>query len=135
MDIISDKNVKLYITLDEITNPFTTFQEESIFFEECSKNCNFVSIPIKDFTAPTSEQLLKFWKLIDEFNESKGDSNVLMHCGYGKGRTGFMIMSYIWLKKILLDKKNSPFINGIYEKLIYYNKSYNIQFYNNIKTT
>lgn len=41
-------------------------------------------LPVKDFTAPTEDQL----KDAIEFFRSNPDGSVLMHCGYGYGRTG-----------------------------------------------
>ncbi|MGH9760758.1 MAG: protein-tyrosine phosphatase family protein [Blastocatellia bacterium] len=52
------------------------------------------SIPVRDFQAPTIEQLIKFKELID----SAPDSKVLIHCQGGTGRTGTFAAAY-WIAR------------------------------------
>jgi len=88
--------------------------EKTIFEETCVKDkeykCKFVSIEVIDYTTPTLTNLITFWKELDEFYKFKiakddTSSNVLMHCTSGIGRTGFMLCSYIWLKKLEKEEK------------------------------
>ena len=54
-----------------------------------------VSIPIRDFTAPSQKQFSQFLNAVDKALE-KG--KVIMHCEGGSGRTGTMEAAY-WIKK------------------------------------
>jgi protein tyrosine phosphatase len=114
-NLLNDNNVVLYITFNQKNHKKATEIEKKYFNKKCVNKlvCKFVSIPIRDYTAPTSGQLIYFWKLLDNFhNKTKkinNKYNVLMHCTAGHGRTGFMIVSYIWLNKIKQDKSFSPF--------------------------
>jgi protein-tyrosine phosphatase len=123
--IIVEENIKLYITFNKNNAPDYTNLEETSFKNFCRDvNCNFVSLSIIDYTAPTFEQLLQLWKILDEFYENKkliGNTNnkVLLHCEGGHGRTGFMIISYIWLKKSQKDISYSPFYYCLSDKKNY----------------
>ncbi len=54
-----------------------------------------VSIPIRDFTAPTQNQLSQF---LNAVNQALEKGKIIMHCEGGSGRTGTMGAAY-WIKK------------------------------------
>lgn len=60
-----------------------------------------VSIPIKDFTAPTLEQFEEF---LEAVNHALNKGKVVMHCEGGTGRTGTMAAAY-WINKGLSAKE------------------------------
>ena len=60
-----------------------------------------VSIPIRDFTTPTPNQLSQFLNSLDKALEN---GKVIMHCEGGSGRTGTMGAAY-WIKKGLSWKE------------------------------
>ena len=62
---------------------------------------NRVSIPIKDFTAPTLEQFEEFFEAV---NHALNKGKVVMHCEGGTGRTGTMAAAY-WINKGLSAKE------------------------------
>lgn len=101
----------MYITFNELDYTTETKYEKDVFEQSCIEaECKFVSLPIEDYTTASPQQLLQFWQLLDDFHQHKKNAkdNVLMHCTAGHGRTGFMISSYIWYKKIKQDKSFSP---------------------------
>ncbi len=59
-----------------------------------------ISIPIKDFTAPTLEQFKEF---LEAVNHALNNGKVVMHCEGGTGRTGTMAAAY-WINKGLSAK-------------------------------
>ena len=108
--IYVDLRVKLYITFNLLNHGLKTVWEKIAFDKFCNDDrCKFISIPINDYSTIDPLIFVHFWEILDEFNESRkisGNENdeVLLHCTSGNGRTAFMIMSYICLKKI----KNNP---------------------------
>ena len=60
-----------------------------------------VSIPIRDFTAPTQNQLSQF---LNAVNKALDKGKVIMHCQGGSGRTGTMGAAY-WIGKGLSAKE------------------------------
>jgi len=60
----------------------------------------YVSIPIKNFTAPTEEMFKLFLETVEQ---SLKNGKVVMHCEGGSGRTGTMAAAY-WIKKGLPAK-------------------------------
>ena len=96
-----------------------TFTKTCVAQENLMYNCKFVSIEVIDFTPPTIEHLVILWTELDLFYETKlknNDikSNVLMHCTSGNGRSGFMLCSYIWLKKLQEEAKFKDNDNQIF---------------------
>jgi atypical dual specificity phosphatase len=53
---------------------------------------NRISIPIKDFTAPTQNQFSQFLRAA---NKALQKGKVIMHCEGGSGRTGTMAAAYL----------------------------------------
>ena len=60
-----------------------------------------ISITIRDFTAPTQNQLSKFMNAV---NKALDKGKIIMHCEGGSGRTGTMGAAY-WIKKGLSAKE------------------------------
>lgn len=109
--ILHQYRIKLYITFNELNYTKETKHEKDAFEQSCIEaECKFISLPVQDYTTASPQQLLQFWQLLDDFHQHKKNAkdNVLMHCTAGHGRTGFMISSYIWYKKIKQDKSFSP---------------------------
>ena len=98
--VINQKKVEaLYATNYDIhinLKPETANAEQYIVKEDVT----YFSIPIKDYTCPTEEQFIEFFNIIDTNKESAK----IMHCGAGLGRTGIMLLSYVWLD---MYKKNT----------------------------
>jgi protein tyrosine/serine phosphatase len=69
--------------------PETANAEQYIVKEDVT----YFSIPIEDYTCPTEEQFIEFFNIINRNKESPK----IMHCGAGLGRTGIMLLSYVWL--------------------------------------
>jgi tyrosine-protein phosphatase SIW14 len=55
-----------------------------------SLGIHFVSIPVKGFATPTSEQLAEYFTLLRQAPPQK----IFVHCQYGKDRTGVFIAAY-----------------------------------------
>jgi hypothetical protein len=109
-ELFVKENIKLYITFNALNYATQTKLEETAFNQKCTTlDCKFYSIPVADFTAPTEIQLLNFWEILDDFHTNRRfKDNVLMHCTAGHGRTGYMILSYIWLRAALNNSKYFP---------------------------
>ena len=60
-----------------------------------------VSIPIRDFTSPSQNQISQF---LNSVNKALEKGKVVMHCEGGSGRTGTMGAAY-WIKKGHLAKE------------------------------
>lgn len=96
---------KLIKNLVEINkkNIYISFQptlyEKQIFDKICTKcNCKFYEIFVEDYNAPTKENLYNLWKILDEHQYNNTEkASIIMHCTAGLGRTGTMVLSYIWL--------------------------------------
>ena len=98
IELLIKNNVKYYITFNELNYPYETIQEKKFF--TCD-DCKMTSIPIRDYTAPTKNQLLELWKILDDFHlekEKNNKINLVMHCTAGTGRTPVMIISYLMYK-------------------------------------
>jgi hypothetical protein len=107
-----DNNVKLYITFnDQGGYRNVTREEERLFNQYCNMaGCQFHSLTVQDYTAPSVETLLSLWRILDNFHEEKNDNpeiNCIMHCTAGHGRTGTMILGYIIYRKFITDRLNS----------------------------
>ena len=87
VDRITDRVTNNNI-LDSIMNPNYELTNND--------NFEFHTISIPDYTPPTSDNLLKLWDILKEKDH---ENSVIMHCTAGYGRTGTMILSYIWFKK------------------------------------
>jgi len=70
---------------------------------EDAKSMGFdrISIPIRDFTAPTQNQLSQF---LGAVKKALQKGKVVMHCQGGSGRTGTMAAAY-WIGKGLSAKE------------------------------
>jgi tyrosine-protein phosphatase SIW14 len=55
-----------------------------------SLGIHFVSIPVKGFATPTSEQLAEYFRLLRQAPPQK----IFVHCQFGKDRTGVFIAAY-----------------------------------------
>ena len=122
-ELLREENVTLYITFNDNEEYVKTLteKEKKNFNLICpdGEKCKFISIPVQDYTAPTRDNLKEFWRVLDDFhakrkepNNIRAKENVLMHCTAGHGRTGFMIISYIWYKRI---KENKNYLEGVNE--------------------
>ena len=83
-----------YITLEQTVNEQSALK----YIKNKNNKFNFHEIYIKDYTAPTIIQLHELWNILKEKDYT---NSVIIHCTAGYGRTGTMIMSYIWFKKAL----------------------------------
>jgi len=70
-------------------------QQGTLYEKIKAKDLGFTwySISVKDFTAPTMEQFKEFLEITN-----KAESNVIIHCQGGSGRTGTMGAAY-WIAK------------------------------------
>jgi atypical dual specificity phosphatase len=60
----------------------------------------WMSIPVRDFTAPTVEQLTAFVGFVDELPT---DSRAVVHCQGGTGRTGTFAAAYLIAKGLTAE--------------------------------
>ena len=140
MKILVSYKITMYITFNAINYSNETKKETNSFNNICTKdiNCIFVSLPVIDYKPPEKDILYQFWEHLDNFYKLKNINkryNVLMHCTAGHGRTGFMIISYIWLKKLLKDKTFSPYYTIDGENIWSMSKIVNESNYYKIKKT
>lgn len=126
--LLIKENVIIYITFDALNPEFleTPIKEKQMWKQFCTNHtCNFYDLHVEDFRAPTQEILLQFWEILYNFHnninpnsECKHKCNLLMHCSMGWGRSGFMLMSYIWLMMIIKNPtKYVPLTNEVKEYL------------------
>jgi len=111
INLLVKEEIVFYITF----NSSGIEQEKLAFNRNCNQNyfvdsekgmCNFFDLIVEDYKPPTLDNLIKFWLILDVFFETKlSRQNILLHCSAGHGRTGFMIMSYIWLKQLIKDEQ------------------------------
>ena len=112
-ELLIKEEIVFYITFNE--NIWKGGEKEGEYFNNFCKKyyninnekqmCKFISLTIEDYHAPTLDQLINFWLILDEFYRIKlPRQNILLHCSEGTGRTGFMIMSYIWLKQLIIEE-------------------------------
>ena len=107
--IWQERNIKYYINFNPVGGEII---EKNAFEKICTgTDCKYYYLPVVDYQPPTKDTLLQLWKILDEYHnllKSHSRYNILMHCTIGHGRTGFMIVSYIWLKKIFADPTFKP---------------------------
>jgi hypothetical protein len=112
-------NKNTYITLHQADSEEKALQkikQEADMSNNNNNNNNnnntfkFYLIYIEDYTAPTECQLKTLWDIL----QPKDNTNsIIIHCTAGYGRTGTMLMSYIWLKKAFNNDKYK--FTNIYE--------------------
>ena len=136
--LLREENVIIYITFDGKHPDYPKILPTEIinWGKVCiEKNCKFYDLPVIDYKIPTREILLQFWEILYDFHNNKRNGcisqcNLLMHCSAGRGRTGFMIMSYIWLMMILKNPtKYIPLTSNV-EKYLKENKDYKREHFN-----
>ena len=88
------ENIATYISFTD-NNKEVNFERDAIKYISTVDNpLAFQNISVKDYTAPGVEALIKLWEILDKADTKH---RVIMHCTAGWGRTGTMIMSFIWL--------------------------------------
>jgi len=87
INFLKDKGITLLVSLT-LNTPDIDYLKEM--------NIRLRHFPVKDFHAPSSEQLVEFCLLTDE--EIAGGGRVAVHCYAGKGRTGTFLSSYFVFK-------------------------------------
>jgi atypical dual specificity phosphatase len=85
--LVSSENIRHLVTLTEWMPPACTSEE--------MERLRLVShhIPVRDYTAPSLEQIHEFIKIVKEANEK--EEAVAVHCMSGKGRTGTFLACYL----------------------------------------
>lgn len=80
-----------------------------------NKGISYKSLPVKDFSVPTLDQLLTGCDAITTALDKGG--NALVYCGYGQGRTGVMMTAYqlYSLKKPSKEKFEELMLVSTYE--------------------
>jgi len=110
-NIISSVSDIEFIKNQGINSVLCLVEESELYFESIEEyenilkkyNIELKHIPIKDFNAPTLNQIIEAVKWI-EFN-IKNNKKVLVHCFGGLGRTGTIISSFlVYYKRISADE-------------------------------
>ncbi len=90
---LSRRKIKAIVSLTE--EPLDPVRLEKSGFQS-------LHLPIRDFTAPSMEQMETF---VDFVDQQLADGNpVLVHCGAGIGRTGVMLAAYLVAQGMEPDK-------------------------------
>jgi len=81
-----DELVKQGITM--VINVRT--EQHDDIWELTKRNISYFWIPIADWNAPRSDQIENFLELAEN-----RDDKILVHCAVGKGRSAFLVVSYL----------------------------------------
>jgi len=81
-----DELVKQGITM--VINVRT--EQHDDIWELTKRNISYFWIPIADWNAPRSDQIENFLELVED-----RDDKILVHCAVGKGRSAFLVVSYL----------------------------------------
>jgi hypothetical protein len=146
-----DNKFKYYITLnDQGSYEEQTREEEQTFKKICNtKLCNFFNVSVEDYKSPTTKQFLQLFKILDEYHNISNPlrfpiddtqaiditniPNLVIHCTGGTGRTGSVILFYIWLRRALIHPSFEPAkilvlinkyldTNTAFQKILYFNE-------------
>lgn len=97
--LIENENVKVYVNFNEYKRQ--NEYKNNIFKNLCRDvDCQYIWMPIKDFSLPTIEQM-KYWLYLCFYCRKRG-IKMVYHCGSGKGRTAYMTLC----NKLYLIKNN-----------------------------
>jgi len=97
--LVDIKGATTYININD--NYEMNKKEKKFFNKVCrfrygpNNNCSYINIPIPDFTAHSVENIIELYNTINKKNLMLG--HTVIHCTAGWGRTGFTLLSYIWL--------------------------------------
>ncbi|MCK9460485.1 MAG: dual specificity protein phosphatase family protein [Proteobacteria bacterium] len=83
-EFLKEKRITLVVTLTEAPLPAQPF---------ASRGIALVHIPMRDFSAPSSERLAEFVGRASA--HIAGGGRVAVHCAYGLGRTGTFLAAYL----------------------------------------
>jgi len=81
-----DELVKQGITM--VINVRT--EQHDDIWELTKRNISYFWIPVADWNAPRSDQIENFLELA-----KNRDDKILVHCAVGKGRSAFLVVSYL----------------------------------------
>jgi len=65
-------------------------EQHDDIWELTKRNISYFWIPIADWNAPRSDQIENFLELVED-----RDDKILVHCAVGKGRSAFLVVSYL----------------------------------------
>ncbi|ELU12352.1 hypothetical protein CAPTEDRAFT_181889 [Capitella teleta] len=82
-EFLKQQNIQHVVTLTEWAAPK----------EMAPPTMQLHHIVIEEFSAPTLEQIEEFVRLVD--NARQNNERVLVHCYWGRGRTGTMLAAYL----------------------------------------